>query len=87
MLGALMLAVFLFSFQFAVPLFLFVSLRVLARADWRITVAWLVILELLIVVVFGSIAHVAWPRSLLESVLNVNFQQILGAPFRRILPI
>jgi hypothetical protein len=87
MLGALMLGVYLLSFQLAVPIFVFVALRVLARADWRTTLAWLIVLEVLIVVVFGSIAHIAWPRSVLETLLNVNFQTILGAPFRRILPI
>ena len=87
MLAALMLAVWLISFQLAVPLFIFIALRVLGRANWRITLAWLLVLELLIVVVFGSIAHVAWPRSVLESALGVSFQAILGAPFRRILPI
>lgn len=87
MLAALMLGVWLLSFQLAVPIFLLIALRLLARASWMTTLAWIVLLELLIVVVFGSIAHVAWPRSVLESALGVSFQTILGAPFRRILPL
>jgi hypothetical protein len=67
MLIGLMLGVWLISFQLAVPLFVFVMLRLLARADWRITLAW--------------------PRSVLESVLTVSFRQILGARFRHILPL
>jgi hypothetical protein len=86
MVGALMLGVWLLSFQLAVPIFLCIALRLLARAGWPLTLAWMVVLELLIVVVFGSIAHVAWPRSVLENALGVSFQTILGAPFRRVLP-
>jgi hypothetical protein len=87
MVGAMMLGVWLVSFQLAVPLFLMVSLRLLGKATWRTTVIWMVALELLIVVVFGNIAHVAWPRSLLESALGVSFQSILGGPLRRLMPI
>jgi hypothetical protein len=87
MLAGLMVGVWLLSFQLAVPLFLLVSLRLMAGADWRVAVAWIIALELLIVVVFGDIAHVAWPRSILESALGISFQTILGGPLRRLLPI
>ena len=87
MIGALMLGVWLLSFQLAVPLFLIVCLRILGHASWRLTLVWALILELLIVVVFGDIAHIAWPRSILENALGVSFQNALGGPFRRLLPI
>jgi hypothetical protein len=87
MLAALMLGVWLLSFQVAVPLFLLIALRVMGGASWRVAIAWIVGLELLIVMVFGDIAHVAWPRSVLESALGISFQNLLGSPLRRILPI
>ena len=87
MLAGLMLGVWLLSFQLAVPLFLFITLRLFATASWRITLAWIVALELLIVMVFGDIAHVAWPRSILEGALGVSFQNLLGGPLRRLLPV
>jgi hypothetical protein len=87
MLGALIVGVWLLSFQLAVPLFLLFSLRFQGKASWYVTVAWIVALELLIVVVFGTIAHVAWPRSILEAALGVSFQNILGGPIRRLLPL
>jgi hypothetical protein len=87
MLGGLMLGVWLLSFQLAVPIFLLVCLRVLGKSSWQVAFASMVVLELLIVVVFGQIAHVAWPRSILESALGVSFQNILGGPIRRILPV
>jgi hypothetical protein len=86
MILGLMLGVWLVSFQLAVPLFLLFSLRVLGKASWTVAVAWIVVLELLIVVVFGNIAHVAWPRSILESALGLSFQNVLGGPLRRIMP-
>lgn len=87
MLGALMLGVWLLSFQLAVPVFIIVCLRFMGHARWSLTLAWALALELLIVVVFGDIAHIAWPRSILENALGVSFQNVLGGPFRRILPI
>ena len=87
MLGGLMLGVWLLSFQLAVPLFLLVCLRVLGNATWRVTLLSMLALELLLVVLFGDIAHVAWPRSILESALGISFQNLLGGPFRRLLPI
>src|SRR5579864_6213114 len=87
MLAALMLGVWLLSFQVAVPLFLLITLRVMGGASWRVAIAWMAGLELLIVLVFGDIAHIAWPRSVLESAVGISFQNLLGAPLRRILPI
>ncbi len=87
MLAALMLGVWLLSFQLAVPLFLLVTLRVMARSSWLVAAAWMIALELLIVVVFGDIAHIAWPRSILEGTLGISFQSVLGAPFRTLLPV
>lgn len=87
MLAALMLGVWLLSFQLAVPIFLLVALRLLAKARWGVALGWMVLLEVLIVIIFGDIAHVAWPRSVLESALGVSFQNILGGPVRRILPM
>lgn len=87
MISALMLGVWLLSFQLAVPLFLIVCLRILGNASWPLTLVWMLVLELLIVVVFGDIAHIAWPRSILENLLGVSFQSILGGPFRRVLPV
>jgi hypothetical protein len=87
MLAGLMIGVWLLSFQVAVPLFLIVSLRVLAKARWVVALGWIIALELLIVLVFGDIAHVAWPRSVLENALGISFQSILGGPLRRLLPI
>jgi hypothetical protein len=87
MVGGLMLGVWLISFQLAVPLFLFVALRILGKSSWRMAIASMVVLELLIVVLFGDIAHVAWPRSILEAALGISIQNILGGPIRKLLPI
>jgi hypothetical protein len=87
MLGGLMLGAWLLSFHIAVPVFLYIALRRLGKASWPLALTWIVVLELLLVVVFGEIAHVAWPRTALEVALGVSFQSLLGAPFHALLAL
>ncbi len=87
MLVGLIVAIWLVNFQIAIPLFLLFYLRVVGKTNWWVAVGSMLALEVLIVVLFGDVAHVAWPQSLLEREAGISFQHLLGDPIRRILPL
>ena len=64
--------ILLIGFKLAVPLFIVVCVRLIAKATWLLTIVLMALMAVLVLGVFDNLLNIPWPESLLDRIFEIT---------------